>query len=125
LALIEQESVALVRLGGRAEARVLTHRPEPPPVHRGVDPAREGKLARRSEGLARSVRGHVSRAVHRLQALARRLILGHGPARLLGRSAVTRIRVECSRACAAGSGRAWWRSRRGWPSGALVCRAAG
>src|SRR5262249_56918403 len=98
-------------LRGRAEPRVLTHRPEPPPVHRRVDPARERKLAWRAQSRARGVRGHVGRAVHRLEALVRTLMLGHGRARLLARSAVALISVAYSRACAAGSGRVWWRRR--------------
>src|SRR5262249_59586765 len=83
LALIEQESVALVRLGGRAEACVLPHRPQPPPVHRGVDPARVRKRARRPQGLASGIDGDVGGAVDRLQMLVRaRLIFSYFTARV-------------------------------------------
>ena len=46
LALVEQEPVALVRLGGRAEAGVLAHRPAAAAVHGRVHAARERILAR-------------------------------------------------------------------------------
>ena len=45
-ALCEQVAVAGVRFGGRAEARVLAHRPEPAAVHGRLDAARERKDAR-------------------------------------------------------------------------------
>ncbi len=41
----EEEPVAGVRLGGRAEPRELTHRPETTAVHRRVDPSGEGEGA--------------------------------------------------------------------------------
>ena len=49
LAALEQEPVARVRLGGRAEAGELTHRPQPSPVHRGIHAARERIRAGRPE----------------------------------------------------------------------------
>ena len=49
----EQEAVPGVRLGGRAEPRELSHRPQAAPIHRRVDAARERVLARRPELRAR------------------------------------------------------------------------
>ena len=66
-ALLEQVAVAPVRLGGGAEARVLPHRPEPPAVAGGVQPAREGVLA----GLA-DRRGVAERTPGRTPARATR-----------------------------------------------------
>ena len=43
LALLEQEAIPLVGFRGRAEPRVLAHRPEPAAVHVLVDAAREGE----------------------------------------------------------------------------------
>ena len=45
-ALRQQIAVALVRLGGRAESRILPHRPQPAAVHRRLDAARERKSTR-------------------------------------------------------------------------------
>ena len=42
----EQEPESLVRLGGRAIAGELTHRPQAPAIHRGVRAAREREHAR-------------------------------------------------------------------------------
>ena len=56
LAAVEQVAEALVRLLGRAEARVLADRPRPPAVHVRVRAARERELARRL-GSARRVVG--------------------------------------------------------------------
>ena len=44
LTLRQQEAVPRVGLGGRAEPGELPHGPQAAPVHRGVDPAREGEL---------------------------------------------------------------------------------
>src|SRR5205823_14627019 len=44
LSLLEQEAVALVGLRGRAEARVLPHRPQSRAIGARVDAARERKL---------------------------------------------------------------------------------
>ena len=66
LALREQVAVALVRLLGRREARVLADRPRPAAVHVAVDAARERRRARRLE-LAR----RVGRPVDRLDLDAR------------------------------------------------------
>ncbi len=49
LALGQQVAVALVGLERRAKAGILPHRPELAPVHRGIDSARVGKLARGAE----------------------------------------------------------------------------
>jgi hypothetical protein len=49
LALLEQVPEPAVRLLGGGEAGVLAHRPEPAPVHRRLDPAREGHLTRVAE----------------------------------------------------------------------------
>jgi hypothetical protein len=51
LSVVEQVAKALVRLLRGAEARELAHRPEPPAVHRRVDAAREGVLAREPDPL--------------------------------------------------------------------------
>ena len=48
-ALREQIAVARVRLGGRPEAGVLPHRPQPAAVHRRLDAAGERKLAGEAE----------------------------------------------------------------------------
>src|SRR6266849_6083630 len=52
LALLEQVAEALVRLAGRAEPRVLAHRPKLAQVHAAVDAARVGELPGRGRGLA-------------------------------------------------------------------------
>ena len=46
-----RQQIAISRVGLRrgAESRVLPHRPQPAPVHRRMDAAREGELARKSE----------------------------------------------------------------------------
>ena len=51
LAVVEQVVKALVGLLAGAEAGELAHRPQPAPVHRAVDPAREGVLARCADGV--------------------------------------------------------------------------
>src|SRR2546421_599413 len=63
LALLEQEAVALVRLGGRAEAGVLSHGPAPRPVHLAVDPARERKRTGLAEVVPPPLAPHVVRTV--------------------------------------------------------------
>ena len=45
----EQVAEALVRLRRRPEARELPHRPQPPPVHRRIDAARERERTRIAE----------------------------------------------------------------------------
>ncbi len=50
LPLVEEESIALVGLGRRAESRVLPHGPEPRAIHARVDAARVGELAGRAAG---------------------------------------------------------------------------
>ena len=52
LAVVEQVAEALVRLLGGAEAGELAHRPQPAPVHRRIDAARVGVLAREARGRA-------------------------------------------------------------------------
>src|SRR5580704_2005112 len=47
--MLEQVVEALVRLLARPEPRELAHRPQPPPIHRGVDPTREGVLPGESD----------------------------------------------------------------------------
>ena len=65
LPVIEQVPEATVRLGGRAHPGVLTHRPEPPPIHVRVDAACERELA----GLADHARSIVAlgRSIDRLE----------------------------------------------------------
>src|SRR4029450_1241593 len=53
LALLQEEAVALVRLGGGTEARVLPHGPEALSVHLRMDAAGERKFSRLAPGLAR------------------------------------------------------------------------
>ena len=65
LAVLEQILVAGVRLCGGAEARVLTDRPQPPPVHGRVDAAGERKHARIAE-VALVVHHHVVGRAERL-----------------------------------------------------------
>src|SRR6266550_1774798 len=48
LAVLEEIAVSRVGFLGRAEPRVLAHRPEPPPIHRGLDATRVRGLARKS-----------------------------------------------------------------------------
>jgi hypothetical protein len=43
---VEEIAEALVRLLSGPEPGELPHRPQPPPVHRGIDAARVGVLAR-------------------------------------------------------------------------------
>ena len=50
LPLLEQVAEALVGLGRAGEAGVLAHRPEAAAVHRRLDAAREGELARAARG---------------------------------------------------------------------------
>ena len=63
----EQLPKARVGLLGGAEPGVLPHGPEPADVHRGVDAAGEGKLARTAE-VAGGIAGPVARAVDRLHS---------------------------------------------------------
>ena len=49
LAVVEQVAEALVGLLAGAKARELAHRPQPPAVHRLVDPARERVRAGRAD----------------------------------------------------------------------------
>jgi hypothetical protein len=66
-----QRVVALVGLAGRTETGVLPHRPRPAGVHRRVDAARVGEVARLAELLRRVPPGEVVRAVDRLDRAAR------------------------------------------------------
>src|SRR5262249_57840099 len=65
LALLQEEAVALVRLGGGAEARVLAHGPEALSVHLRMDAAGEWKFSRLAQvagqPLGRNVLGPVDR----------------------------------------------------------------
>src|SRR5438105_3735161 len=49
LAVLEQELVPLIGVFRRPEAGELPHRPQPPAIHGGVNPAGERVLARRAE----------------------------------------------------------------------------
>src|SRR5256885_15604436 len=49
LPLLEQELVPLIGVFRRPEAGELPHRPQPPAIHGGVNPADERVLARRAE----------------------------------------------------------------------------
>ena len=60
LAPLEQELVALVGVLGGAEPGELAHGPEPAAVHRGVDAAGEGELARQA-GRATAIGRQVER----------------------------------------------------------------
>src|SRR6185503_18263309 len=73
LPLLEQVAEALVGLGGRAEARVLAHRPEPSAVHRGLHPAGVRELAREPQ---------VPDVVHRRGVRGRVQALDRGAARI-------------------------------------------
>src|SRR5436190_11741744 len=53
LAVIEQIPKAPVGLLRRPEPRELTHRPQPPPIHRRIHTTRERKLPRQPDRLAR------------------------------------------------------------------------
>ena len=53
LPLLEQVSITLVGLRGRAEARVLSHRPQPSAVPRRLNAARERKLPREAQKVVR------------------------------------------------------------------------
>ena len=67
-ALVQQVAVAAVRLGGRAEAGVLAHRPEPAAVHGRLDAARERELAREADvgpGLVGGTSAGEERAIRR------------------------------------------------------------
>ena len=82
LPVLEEVAEADVRLLGRAEAGELPHRPELPPVHRRVDPARVGVDARVAE-VALVVGLDVVGRVERLDRQARhgreeRVALGSG-----------------------------------------------
>src|SRR5213596_3458365 len=85
LALLEQEAVALVRLGGRAETGVLPHGPVPRPVHLAVDPARERKRAGLAEVVPPPVASHVVRTVHGLERRGPRGLGVFSPGRHRGR----------------------------------------
>ncbi len=81
LAVGEQVAKALVGLLDGAEAGELAHRPQPPPVHRGIDAAGERMLARVAELLGRIEALEVLLGVERLDRMARdrleqRLALG-------------------------------------------------
>ncbi len=116
LSLVEQEAVTLVGLRGRAEARILAHRPQPRAIATRVDAARERELARR---LARAVGGDVGGSVHALDRLA--------PGRLgLALAAAHRglLTAGCCRASSAGWRRAWFGERPARRRAARACRAA-
>ena len=61
----EQLTEPAIGLLRRAESGILAHRPQPAGVHRGVDAARKGELARRAE-VARRIAGPIGRAVDRV-----------------------------------------------------------
>ena len=107
---LEQEPVALVRLGGRAESGELPHRPQAAPVHRGVDPARERVLARRAQPCRRGPSRRGPRAVTGL-----------------GTGSPDSVRSNARVAASGGSGRVAARSlgrslRSSWPSAAATPR---
>ena len=97
LARAEQELVASVRFGRRAEPGVLAHRPGTPAVHRRVDAARVRRLARAAEialrlerrgafGERRGVVDDVERDV----GARRARVLGLGPVWLVSHQSATR-----------------------------------
>ena len=49
-AMRQQIAVSSVGFRGRAETRILPHRPQPAAIHRRLDAARERKFAREAEG---------------------------------------------------------------------------
>src|SRR6185503_2203506 len=119
LALVEQEPVALVRLGGGAEAGVLAHRPQARAVHGLVHAAGERILPRRLGG--DPVRGQVGRAVDAPAGRAPR----RGELRLpLLTAHAAALTTGCSRASSAGWCRAWSSAPRAWRTGGPGCRAA-
>ena len=71
LAVVEEVAEALVGLLDRAEARELAHRPQPPAVHRGVDAAGVGELARMAEVAVGVPALEVLLGVERLDGLPR------------------------------------------------------
>src|SRR6185437_4435734 len=74
LAGLEQMAKALVGFFSRAEARVLTHRPKLPAVHRGIDPAGIRRLAGSADVRQRTrlpVVRHVSASTDRAKSTSR------------------------------------------------------
>ena len=63
-ALLDEISVACVRLVRRGEARVLPHRPQTAAVHRRLDAAREREFAGKSELGVRAPPGEVVGRTH-------------------------------------------------------------
>ena len=70
---LEQEFVAPVGVLGRAEPGELAHRPEPAPVHRGMDAARERIRAGGAQLRLRTPPLQILRRVHRLPLDAHRV----------------------------------------------------
>ena len=113
LAVLEQEPVSRVRLGGRSEPGELPHRPQPPAVHRRVHAPRERVLAGRPSREAgskprgpragtrvRAARRRASRTAFRSRP--RRGVAGFGFAR--SRPAAT-FRPSAAQAAMSGGGR--------------------
>src|SRR5262249_48201127 len=141
LALLQEEAVALVRLGGGAEARVLAHGPEALSVHLRMDAAGEWKFSRLAQVAGQPLGRNVLRPVDRLQRtppgrldLSSRLPHTLAPPAAAARPDrfidSPRLRLASTitaggcRASWGGWRRAWYEAVRGPRTASPACRAA-
>src|SRR4030067_3682001 len=67
LPMLQEILVSLIRLFGRGKSCILTHGPEPPPIHGGLDSSCEWKLSGKSQLIAVIQLSDIQRGIEAFQ----------------------------------------------------------